>query len=656
MICWVLITEPNMAPSLIDDVIAAAANGHAWSPEGSWVPQTDSASSPATLLKRLLTPLSKSGGTTTLAEAAKRLIDAADDPQLQFVRDVLEGLLGLASIAENNRAPKSPQSLSVLVQFGERDHPSKNAVNFMESSTDSLPPPLLHRADTGKPSKAEPVNMKLLRRRSVMFSGSRKEDTTAELAQFKFPVHPGSSGDPSRSQSPSDPNLRTPRSSTPQQESLMNASKSASVAKAILLPNKQVMLMKSSMRLGASSRREDDSRDISLEDEVGGASTTHTYKAMKAQEACDAAMGVFTVNQYVLLQQIGRGAQGEVFHAMDMNSGAERAVKVVPRPARLTNNVSSLRQLQQLNREIQIMKTCRHRNVVSLFEIIDDPSHDELYLIMQLARNGALLKLNSRGEASKHFSIAEVAGYGRQLCSGLRYLHNKGIVHRDIKPENVLLGDDNTIYLSDFGISELLDMEEVMEQQATARRQSVALSSQLRAGGTMAFLAPELLNGPGNGIASRKAGDVWALGLTLYIMVYGHLPWRLDDMQQYMEDCASVDITFPEAPGTVAPTQSINVFSSDSSDHEAEQQPRAASEPSPLESCVSILRGMLDRDPLKRLTAGSAYTKFCDLCRKHAATTADVKTLRVDPNSITSMTALSNASMVGVSHIGTCCD
>ena len=235
----------------------------------------------------------------------------------------------------------------------------------------------------------------------------------------------------------------------------------------------------------------------------------HVRPQNEEDRNADAMMGGFSVNQYLLLKLLGSGKQGDVYLAIDHDSGATRAVKIIPRPkALLAANhpngnsplhdgtpsattsasaptshpptsasrgplgdqsgaagggvrglrrlIAATRRLEQLQTEIAVLKRCRHRNVISLLEVIDDPTHEEVYLVMDHARHGALCQMSTDGHASKHFTPMQVISYGRQLCAGLRYLHDRGILHRDIKPENVLLGNDDTVYLSDFGVSSRL--------------------------------------------------------------------------------------------------------------------------------------------------------------------------------------------------------
>jgi len=262
------------------------------------------------------------------------------------------------------------------------------------------------------------------------------------------------------------------------------------------------------------------------------------------------------LNQFVVLNALGKGAQGAVFLAVDTDSDELRAIKAVARPARgVRVSVARRKQLEDLAREVSIMKRLRHRNVVALHEVIDDPTHDTMYLVLQYVPHGPLAKMNPDGSVSTTYPPAVLVGYAQQLCAGLQYLHRHGVIHRDIKPENILLGANDQVYLADFGVSEAFD--DATSQEAPARRVSGTR-------GTPAFLAPELLalglneattavhpssGGDGSGSDGSAASprprvpagtdgeavDVWALGITLYALLYGKLPWEFTDARDLFE-------------------------------------------------------------------------------------------------------------------------
>jgi serine/threonine protein kinase len=298
--------------------------------------------------------------------------------------------------------------------------------------------------------------------------------------------------------------------------------------------------------------------------------------------------GSIELNQYVLFEKIGQGAQGEVFLASDTETKELRAIKAVRRPrgakgpaspstSTAVGAVAAARQRQrdQLEREVLAMKKLRHRNVVRLYEVIDDPELDRMYLVMQYVEHGPVVTLTPQGMASRTIEPKLMVSYARQICAGLEYLHKKGVIHRDIKPDNILLGRDDCVYLADFGTAEVFG-EADAQRGVTGTR------------GTMAFLAPELLvslddgskdllewsanEGPaaaGGGDSpvkalkvSGEAVDVWALGVTFYVMLYGKLPWEFDDARQLFKHIESSPIAFSDlvaSPSSVASNVDFSV-------------------------------------------------------------------------------------------------
>jgi serine/threonine protein kinase len=278
--------------------------------------------------------------------------------------------------------------------------------------------------------------------------------------------------------------------------------------------------------------------------------------------------GSIELNQYVLFEKIGQGAQGEVFLASDTMKNELCAIKAVRRPrgARIAVSPSTFtavgavaaarqRQRDQLEREVLAMKKLRHRNVVRLYEVIDDPELDRMYLVMQYVEHGPVVTLTPKGVASRTIEPKKMVSYARQICAGLEYLHKKGVIHRDIKPDNILLGRDDCVYLADFGTAEVFG-------EADAQRGVTGTC------GTMAFLAPELLalldDGSKDSLewstcelatitgVNGEAVDVWALGVTFYVMLYGKLPWEFDDARQLFKHIESSTISFGDLSTTTA--------------------------------------------------------------------------------------------------------
>lgn len=246
--------------------------------------------------------------------------------------------------------------------------------------------------------------------------------------------------------------------------------------------------------------------------------TAHTTRKVKKGKADD---GYKTLNEYVILANLGNGAYGKVKLAVHSKTNERVAIKIVQREfLRRTGKEGALM------REIAIMKKLRHRNIVQLHEVIDDPEARKVYIVMQYIENGPVVKLKPDFSCMP-LAEAQVTHIARQLCSGLRYLHKHNIVHRDIKPDNILIGRDGSPYFADFGVSALLD----------------TTNSVRGIEGTPLFLAPELIMG-GDHI-DGKIADVWALGVTFYLMLYGILPFRGDSFEAVAQEIKHSPLAFP---------------------------------------------------------------------------------------------------------------
>jgi [calcium/calmodulin-dependent protein kinase] kinase len=181
--------------------------------------------------------------------------------------------------------------------------------------------------------------------------------------------------------------------------------------------------------------------------------------------------------------------------------------------------------LAGIRAEIAILKKLDHPNVVKLVEVLEDTNEDDLILVFEYIKNGAIM-----GEITveNKFTETECQQHFIDLILGLEYLHSRKIVHRDIKPENLLLDNTNTLKIADFGVS-----EEWTDNDAMLKKSA----------GTPAFLAPETLNGTSFG---GKAIDIWAAGVTLYCMIYGRVPFKGRTITDLHEKILTREVKFPE--------------------------------------------------------------------------------------------------------------
>ena len=163
-----------------------------------------------------------------------------------------------------------------------------------------------------------------------------------------------------------------------------------------------------------------------------------------------------------------------------------------------------------IKEEIAIMKKLNHTNLVSLIEVLDDPNEDSLYMVLEMCQKGVVMKVGI-GERADPYDSESCRCWFRDLILGIEYLHAQGVVHRDIKPDNLLLTADDVLKIVDFGVSEMFEKDSAMKTAKSA--------------GSPAFLPPELCISK-HGDVSGKAADIWSMGVTLYCLRFGKIPFE----------------------------------------------------------------------------------------------------------------------------------
>ncbi|XP_061232286.1 MAP/microtubule affinity-regulating kinase 3 isoform X10 [Neopsephotus bourkii] len=211
------------------------------------------------------------------------------------------------------------------------------------------------------------------------------------------------------------------------------------------------------------------------------------------------------IGNYRLLKTIGKGNFAKVKLARHILTGREVAIKIIDKTQ--LNPTS----LQKLFREVRIMKILNHPNIVKLFEVIE--TDKTLYLIMEYASGGEVFDyLVAHGRMKEKEARAKF----RQIVSAVQYCHQKHIVHRDLKAENLLLDADMNIKIADFGFSNEFTVGNKLDTFC----------------GSPPYAAPELFQG------KKYDGpevDVWSLGVILYTLVSGSLPFDGQNLKELRE-------------------------------------------------------------------------------------------------------------------------
>jgi serine/threonine-protein kinase len=211
----------------------------------------------------------------------------------------------------------------------------------------------------------------------------------------------------------------------------------------------------------------------------------------------DAGTTVTQIGKYPVLGILGVGGMGVVYRAMDKSVGREVAIKT------LTDATEELRQRFLLEARSGILN---HPNIVTVYDFGEQEGNP--YIVMEFVPGDSLENLLRSG---RQFSLIEKLDFIRQLCLGLGYAHQKGVIHRDIKPANIMVQPDLNIKIVDFGVARL--------EKASGQTQTGMVI------GTFHYISPERLLGK----QADGRADIWSAGVILYLLLTGRLPFPGDD-------------------------------------------------------------------------------------------------------------------------------
>jgi calcium-dependent protein kinase len=212
---------------------------------------------------------------------------------------------------------------------------------------------------------------------------------------------------------------------------------------------------------------------------------------------------------------LGEGSYGFVKVATRIEDSVQRAIKIIPK--------KRIKRPELLTREVSIMKTVDHPNIVKLYETYEDLQY--IYLTMEICEGGELFdKIIELGR----FSEQQACRLFLQMISAIAYLHSRDIVHRDLKPENFLFSQksvDSNLKLIDFGLAKSIGLEKKMTTKT----------------GTCYYVSPEILSGP-----YTKKCDIWSLGVILFMMLSGYPPFDGDTDRDILNSVKNSDLSFSE--------------------------------------------------------------------------------------------------------------
>ena len=223
---------------------------------------------------------------------------------------------------------------------------------------------------------------------------------------------------------------------------------------------------------------------------------------------------------YEMKEVIGKGKFGVVNLGIHKKTGQQVAIKILNK-----ENIKTAEDKELVRIEIGILKLCHHPNIVRLLDHLEN--NDYIYIITEYIEGGTLGQYFKKKKFN--FSERQATSIMSQIANGVKYLHQYGIVHRDLKPDNIMITQQNdygVIKIMDFGLSKIVSPNERMVDGY----------------GTLSYVAPEvLLRTPYN-----KEVDIWSLGVILFYMLSGRLPFRGRKEQEVAEKIVYEPLEFDE--------------------------------------------------------------------------------------------------------------
>ena len=217
------------------------------------------------------------------------------------------------------------------------------------------------------------------------------------------------------------------------------------------------------------------------------------------------------ISHYRIIALVGVGGMGQVYLAQDITLGRKIALKLLP--CDFTRDVSRVRRFQQ---EARAASSLNHPNILTVYEI---GAEDGRQFIATEFIDGQSLRQHMR---RLEVQLSEVLEISIQVASALAAAHEAGIVHRDIKPENIMLRKDGVVKVLDFGLAKLIEEKPALDTEAPTRALANTAAGVVM--GTVNYMSPE----QARGTEIDPRADIWSLGVVLYEMVAGRMPFSGD--------------------------------------------------------------------------------------------------------------------------------
>lgn len=220
--------------------------------------------------------------------------------------------------------------------------------------------------------------------------------------------------------------------------------------------------------------------------------------------------------KYEFVKKLGSGSFSAVVLCRHFQTKAYQACKVVSRRLLVEEHI-----FERFEQEVRVLQSFKHPNIVHVEQIVF--TEENIYLVMEYCAKGELFKyIVDSGPINEK----ECRRLFRQIAEALAFVHDRNIAHRDLKPENILLDKDLNAKLADFGLCHVASPQQLL----------------LTPCGSPFYAPPEIIS---NVEYDGKKADIWSLGVVLYTMVTGSLPWTETNQTQLFLQIQKADIVIP---------------------------------------------------------------------------------------------------------------
>ncbi len=235
------------------------------------------------------------------------------------------------------------------------------------------------------------------------------------------------------------------------------------------------------------------------------------------------------IGHYEIVALLGVGGMGEVYRARDTMLDRQVALKVLA-----PSLAGDAQYMARFQREAKVLASLNHPNIASIYGLEGNA------LVMELVEGPTL---------SGPVPVETAIAYGKQMCDGLDYAHEKGVVHRDLKPANVKVTPEGVIKLLDFGLAKVAEETMTSGNPDTSPTLTMAATRLGAIMGTAAYMSPEQARGQ---VVDKRA-DIWSFGVVLYEIVTGQRLFQGENVGDTLAEVLKKEIDLSATPAEVRP-------------------------------------------------------------------------------------------------------